>query len=176
MWTLQGRQHCAILHSGLARMALRSNIYKRLLMVCIEKEMTWPSPSRDPRVTPWVHFYIMYIYMYALNTLTKPCAFCYISVWPGFRCGDVSRLWGTGGTNPIRGADTQLGDDGDVNRAMGNVMPCEWRIWNDVVALSGRKWRHIHCFSPSSASAPPFMLVFTPVLHCCAHLYHSLLV
>jgi hypothetical protein len=47
----------------------------------------------------------------------------------------------------------------------GNVMPCEWRIWNDVVALSGRKWRHIHCFSPSCASAPPFALVFTPVPH-----------
>jgi hypothetical protein len=28
-------------------------------------------------------------------------------------------------TNPTRGADTQLGDDGDVDRAMGNVMPCE---------------------------------------------------
>jgi hypothetical protein len=77
--------------------------------------------------------------------------------------------WGTGGTtcNPIRGADTQLGDDGDVNRAMGNVMPCEWRIWNDVLALSGHKWRHIHCFSSSCASAPPFALDFTPVPHCC---------
>jgi hypothetical protein len=50
--------------------------------------------------------------------------------------------------------------------AMGNVMPCEWRIWNDVVALSGRKWRQINCFSPSCASAPPFALVFTPVPHC----------
>jgi hypothetical protein len=69
------------------------------------------------------------------------------------------------GTNPIRGADTQLGDNGDVDRALGNVMPCEWRIWNVVVALSGRKWRHIHCFSPSCASAPPFALVFTPVPH-----------
>jgi hypothetical protein len=48
---------------------------------------------------------------------------------------------------------------------MGNVMPCEWRIWNDVVARSGRRWRHIHCFSPSCASAPPFALVFTPVPH-----------
>jgi hypothetical protein len=37
--------------------------------------------------------------------------------------------WVIGGTNPIRGADTQLGDDVDVDRAMGNVMPCEWRIW-----------------------------------------------
>jgi hypothetical protein len=46
------------------------------------------------------------------------------------------RLWGTGGTNPIRGADKQLGDDGDDDRAMGNVMPCEWRIWNVVVAVS----------------------------------------
>jgi hypothetical protein len=71
------------------------------------------------------------------------------------------RLWGTRGTNPIRGADTQL--DGD--RAMGNVMPCEWRIWNDVLALSGCKWRHIHCFSQSCASAPLFALVFTPVPH-----------
>jgi hypothetical protein len=70
------------------------------------------------------------------------------------------RQWGTGGTNPIRGADTQLGDDGDVDRAMGNAMPCEWRIWNDGVVLSGRKWRHIHCFSPSCASAPPFALSF----------------
>jgi hypothetical protein len=71
--------------------------------------------------------------------------------------------WGTGGTNLIHGGDTQLGDDGDVDRAMGNVMPCEWRIWNDVVALSGRKSRHIHCFSPSCTSPPPFALVFTPV-------------
>jgi hypothetical protein len=39
----------------------------------------------------------------------------------------------TRGTNPICGAD------GDVDRAMGNVMPCERRIWNGVVALSGRK-------------------------------------
>jgi hypothetical protein len=45
-------------------------------------------------------------------------------------------------------------------------MPCEWRICNDVVALSGHKWRHIHCFSLSCASAPPFALVFTPVPHC----------
>jgi hypothetical protein len=67
--------------------------------------------------------------------------------------------WGTGGTNPVRGADAQLGDDGDVDRAMGNAMPCERRIRNDVEALSGRKWRHIHC----CASAPPFALVFTPV-------------
>jgi hypothetical protein len=74
--------------------------------------------------------------------------------------------WGTGGTNPICGADTQLGDDGDVDRAMGNIMPCEWRIWTDVVALSGRKWRHIHCFSQSCASAPPFALVSTLVPHC----------
>jgi hypothetical protein len=73
--------------------------------------------------------------------------------------------WGTGGTNQIRSADTQLGDDGDVDSAMGNVMPCEWRIWNDVVDLSGRKWHHIHCFSPSCASAPPFAFVFTPVPH-----------
>jgi hypothetical protein len=143
--------------------------------------------------------------------------------------------WGIGGTNPIRGADTQLGDDGVVeshanvnfqsfrknlpyfydgnvgtfslnvkvlalnihNRSEWtqsndfeikiptetysiklinmtiftlrqsnvNVMPCEWRIWNDVVALSGRKWRHMHWFSPSCASAPPFVLVFTPVPH-----------
>jgi hypothetical protein len=32
------------------------------------------------------------------------------------------------------------------DRAMGNVMSCEWRIWNDVVALhdiSGCKWRRI---------------------------------
>jgi hypothetical protein len=28
----------------------------------------------------------------------------------------------SGGTNPIRGgADAQLGDDGDVDRAMGNI-------------------------------------------------------
>jgi hypothetical protein len=27
--------------------------------------------------------------------------------------------------NPIRGTDTQLGDDGDVDRAMENVMACE---------------------------------------------------
>jgi hypothetical protein len=27
------------------------------------------------------------------------------------------------------------------------------------------KWRHIHCFSPSCASAPPFALVFTPDPH-----------
>jgi hypothetical protein len=31
--------------------------------------------------------------------------------------------------------------------------------------LSGRKWRHIHGFSPSCASAPPFALPFTPVPH-----------
>jgi hypothetical protein len=55
-------------------------------------------------------------------------------------------------TNPIRGADTQLGDDGDFHlfdRAMGNVMPCEWRIWNDVVTNSGRKWGHIRDLSLS---------------------------
>jgi hypothetical protein len=40
-----------------------------------------------------------------------------------------------------------------------------WRIWNDVVALSGRKWRRIHCFSLSCVSTPPFALVFTPVPH-----------
>jgi hypothetical protein len=33
---------------------------------------------------------------------------------------------------------------------------------NDAVAPSGR---HIHCFSPSCASAPPLALVFTPVPH-----------
>jgi hypothetical protein len=75
------------------------------------------------------------------------------------------KKWGTGGTNPIRGADTQPGDDDDVDRAMGNVMPSDWRIWNNVVALSGRRWRHIHCFSPSCASAPPFAIDFTPVPH-----------
>jgi hypothetical protein len=45
------------------------------------------------------------------------------------------------------------------DRAMGNIMPCEWRIWNDVVALhdiSWRKWCHIHCFSPGWRSTPPF--------------------
>jgi hypothetical protein len=44
---------------------------------------------------------------------------------------------------------------------IGRYMPCEWRIWNDVVALSGRKWRHIYCFSPSCASAPPFHAGFS---------------
>jgi hypothetical protein len=29
-------------------------------------------------------------------------------------------------------------------------MPCEWRIWNYVVALSGRTWRHIHCLCVSA--------------------------
>jgi hypothetical protein len=43
--------------------------------------------------------------------------------------------WGTGGTNSIRGTDTQLGDDGDVDREMGNVMPCEWFIWKERLSL-----------------------------------------
>jgi hypothetical protein len=65
-----------------------------------------------------------------------------------------TELYGANNTEQIK-LSLSLGD-----------WPCEWRIWNDVVALLWRKWRHIHCFSPSCASAPPFALVFTPVPHC----------
>jgi hypothetical protein len=59
-----------------------------------------------------------------------------------------AKEWGTGGTNPMRGADTQ-----------------QWETSCLVNDAFGTTWRHIHCFSQSCASAPPFALVFTPVPH-----------
>jgi hypothetical protein len=95
------------------------------------------------------------------ETIRKNETFAHIHSKDILLCTDRDVLeWGTGGTNPIRGADTQLGDDGDADRAMGNVMPCEWRIWNDVVALSGRKWRHIHCFFPELCVSATFCVSF----------------
>jgi hypothetical protein len=75
--------------------------------------------------------------------------------------------WGTGGTNPIRGADTQLSDFHLSDRAMGNVMPGQWWMMHlgQRRGISGCRLHHIHCFSPSCASAPPFALVYTLVPH-----------
>jgi hypothetical protein len=119
-------------------------------------------------IIPLAFFYeIPFYYMYASMEM---------SVWRGEEIWKRFLQYNEEPEELIRHAaliNTQLGDDSAIDRAMGSV-PCEWRIWNDVVALSGRKRRHIHCLSPSCASAPPFALVFTPVPHwVCAHSMES---